>query len=90
MQWQREQSFLHIVFIQQLGRGLRKAEGKEYVVCHDCSNEFVTAFADTADKQTCSGCQEEKICGKYIIDGQEYFVCPDNYEEFAHGMKLEE
>ena len=34
-----------IVFIQQLGRGLRKAEGKEYVVILDfignCKNNFM-------------------------------------------------
>ena len=70
--------------------GTYTAEGEEYIVCHDCANEFITAFAETADKQICSGCQEEKICATYVVDGQEYIVCPDDFEEFAYGMKLNE
>lgn len=68
--------------------GTYTAEGQEYVVCHDCSNEFTTAFAETADKHTCSLCEVEKICATYIVDNKEYIVCPDDFEEFAHGMKL--
>ena len=68
--------------------GIYTAGGQEYIVCHDCSNEFIEHHSDIATKQICSGCQEEKICGTYIIDGQEYIVCPDDFEEFAYGMNL--
>ena len=68
--------------------GTYTADGQEYVVCHDCSNEFTTAFAETADKHTCSLCEVEKICATYIVDNKEYIVCPDDFEEFSHGMNL--
>lgn len=46
--------------------------------------------AETADKQICSLCEEEKICGVYVVEGNEYVVCPDDYKEFAYGMGLNE
>ena len=33
-----------IVFVQQLGRGLRKADGKEYVVVLDFIETITTTF----------------------------------------------
>ena len=64
------------------------ANNKEYVVCADCANEYITAFSDIADKHVCGACEEEKICGRYVLKGTEYFVCLDDYNEFAHGMGL--
>ena len=70
--------------------GIYTAEGTDYVVCHDCSEEFTTAHAEVADKAVCSSCQEEKICGTYTVDGTEYVVCPDDFDEFSNGMGLGE
>ena len=39
--------------------------------------------------QTCGGCEIEKECGIYTVDGTDYYVCDDCYEEFAYGMGLE-
>ena len=39
--------------------------------------------------QICGGCEVEKECGTYTVDGTDYYVCDDCYEEFAYGMGLE-
>ena len=39
-------------------------------------------------KEICSGCEQEKVCGTYTVDGVDYIVCDDCYEEFATGMGL--
>lgn len=36
----------------------------------------------------CGGCELEKECTIYNIDGVDYYVCDDCYEEFATGMGL--
>lgn len=57
-----------IVFIQQLGRGLRKAEGKEYVVVLDFignyNNNFMIPIALSGDKT-----YNADTIRKYIISG---------------------
>jgi len=39
-------------------------------------------------KEICSLCEQEKECDTYTIDGKDYLVCDDDFEEFAHGMGL--
>lgn len=57
-----------IVFIQQLGRGLRKAEGKEYVVILDFignyNNNFMIPVALSGDRS-----YNTDIIRKYVISG---------------------
>lgn len=57
-----------IVFIQQLGRGLRKAEGKEYVVILDFignyNNNFMIPIALSGDRS-----YNPDIIRKYVISG---------------------
>lgn len=57
-----------IVFIQQLGRGLRKAEGKEYVVILDFignyTNNFMVPIALSGDRT-----YNADVIRKYIISG---------------------
>lgn len=57
-----------IVFIQQLGRGLRKAEGKEYVVILDFignySNNFMIPAALSGDRT-----YNADVIRKYVISG---------------------
>lgn len=57
-----------IVFIQQLGRGLRKAEGKEYVVILDFignyNNNFMIPVALSGDRS-----YNPDIIRKYVISG---------------------
>ncbi len=57
-----------IVFIQQLGRGLRKAEGKEYVVIIDFignyNNNFMIPVALSGDRS-----YNPDIIRKYVISG---------------------
>ena len=57
-----------IVFIQQLGRGLRKAEGKEYVVILDFignyNNNFMILVALSGDRS-----YNPDIIRKYVISG---------------------
>ena len=57
-----------IVFIQQLGRGLRKAEGKEYVVILDFignyNNNFMIPIALSGDRS-----YNQDTIRKYIISG---------------------
>lgn len=57
-----------IVFIQQLGRGLRKAEGKEYVVILDFignyNNNFMIPVALSGDRS-----YNQDIIRKYVISG---------------------
>ncbi len=57
-----------IVFIQQLGRGLRKAEGKEYVVILDFignyNNNFMIPIALSGDRT-----YNPDIIRKYVISG---------------------
>ena len=48
------------------------------------------AGQSTAALQTCSGCQEKKECQTYTVDGQDYIVCDDCYDEFATGMGLKD
>jgi len=57
-----------IVFIQQLGRGLRKAEGKEYVVILDFignyNNNFMIPIALSGDRS-----YNQDTIRKYVISG---------------------
>ncbi len=57
-----------IVFIQQLGRGLRKAEGKEYVVILDFignyNNNFMIPIALSGDRS-----YNPDLIRKYVISG---------------------
>ncbi len=57
-----------IVFIQQLGRGLRKAEGKEYVVVLDFignyTNNFMIPIALSGDRS-----YNQDTIRKYVISG---------------------
>lgn len=57
-----------IVFIQQLGRGLRKAKGKEYVVVLDFignyNNNFMIPVALSGDRT-----YNQDIIKKYVISG---------------------
>lgn len=57
-----------IVFIQQLGRGLRKAEGKEYVVILDFignyNNNFMIPVALSGDRS-----YNADVIRKYVISG---------------------
>ena len=57
-----------IVFIQQLGRGLRKAEGKEYVVILDFignyNNNFMIPVALSGDRT-----YNQDVIRKYVISG---------------------
>ena len=39
--------------------------------------------------QICGGCETEKECSTYTVDGKDYIVCDDCYDEFATGMGLE-
>ncbi len=59
-----------IVFIQQLGRGLRKAEGKEYVVILDFignySNNFMIPIALSGDRS-----YNPDTIRKYVISGND-------------------
>lgn len=52
------------------------------------SNDTDTTTPETS-LQTCGGCEVEKECGTYTVDGTDYYVCDDCYEEFAYGMGLE-
>lgn len=57
-----------IVFIQQLGRGLRKAPGKEYVVILDFignyNNNFMIPVALSGDRS-----YNADVIRKYVISG---------------------
>lgn len=57
-----------IVFVQQLGRGLRKAEGKEYVVILDFignyKNNFMIPIALSGDRT-----YNQDTIRKYVISG---------------------
>lgn len=59
----------------------------------DTSNKTDTTDTPEADDsflyQLCSGCETEKRCGTYVVDGVDYVVCDDCYEEFATGMGIE-
>lgn len=59
-----------IVFIQQLGRGLRKAEGKEYVVILDFignyTNNFMIPVALSGDRS-----YNADLIRKYVISGND-------------------
>ena len=48
----------------------------------DETNENITIVKE------CSLCEIEKECGVYFVEEQEYIVCDDCYNEFAHGMGL--
>lgn len=74
-------------------------DGIDYIVCDDCYDEFAYAFGlDGAPKDTpleqsapipvCSLCEMEKDCDTYTVDGLEYIVCPDCYNEFATAFGL--
>ena len=39
-------------------------------------------------KEVCSLCELEKECKTYLIEGKEYIVCDDDFNEFAHAMGL--
>lgn len=59
------------------------------IVC-DGKSYLVLANWVEGEKEilTCSGCEVEKACGKYEVNGQTYSVCDDCYDEFATGMGL--
>lgn len=59
------------------------------IVC-DGKSYLVLANWVEGEKEilTCSGCEVEKACGKYEVNGQTYIVCDDCYDEFAAGMGL--
>ena len=38
--------------------------------------------------QICGGCEVEKECGKYEVNGQNYIICNDCYNEFATAFDL--
>lgn len=58
-----------IVFVQQLGRGLRKAEGNEYVVILDFignyKNNFMISIALSGDRSY----NKDNIC-RYVLEGE--------------------
>lgn len=54
----------------------------------DTDTDTDTTIPETS-LQTCGGCEVEKECGTYTVDGTDYYVCDDCYEEFAYGMGLE-
>lgn len=63
-----------IVFIQQLGRGLRKADGKEYIVILDFignyKNNFMIPIALSGDRSyNADQIRKYVICGNSIIPG---------------------
>lgn len=47
-----------------------------------------TETSETVE-EVCDGCQKQKECSTYTVDGKEYIVCDDCYEEFATGMAIE-
>ena len=53
------------------------------------TDETASSDTETVTLQVCSGCDEEKECGTYTVDGVDYIVCDDCYESFAYGMGLE-
>lgn len=53
------------------------------------TTDSTTSDDVTTSIQTCGGCEVEKECGTYTVDGTDYYVCDDCYEEFATGMGLE-
>ncbi|MBE5972313.1 MAG: hypothetical protein E7246_07345 [Lachnoclostridium sp.] len=57
-----------------------------------CDGKSYLAVANWAEGEKeilkCSGCEIEKACGKYEVNGQTYVVCDDCYNEFATGMGL--
>lgn len=59
------------------------------IVCDGSSYLVLANWAD-GEKEilTCSGCEIEKVCGKYEVNGQTYIVCDSCYNEFATGMGL--
>ena len=59
------------------------------IVC-DGKSYLVLANWVEGEKEilTCSGCEIEKVCGKYEVNGQTYIVCDSCYNEFATGMGL--
>ena len=56
-----------------------------------CQKDTADTSNDTTEVtlQICSGCEIEKECGTYTVDGEDYIVCDDCYDEFATGMGLE-
>ena len=59
----------------------------------DPEDETVVEAEEIKDTTSyeCSGCEEEKICGIYTVDEEQYFVCHDCSEEFIshHEEKLD-
>ena len=61
----------------------------------ECDIYFYTVWGDPIATEpeapsldVCGGCELEKECTIYNVDGQDYYVCDDCYEEFATGMGL--
>lgn len=52
------------------------------------AEESATSEAGETDValQICSGCELEKVCSTYTVDGVDYVVCDDCYPEFESGM----
>lgn len=79
-----------IVFIQQLGRGLRKAEGKEYVVILDFignyKNNFMIPIALSGDRS-----YNPDIIRKYVISGNSIIpgASTVHFDEIAKGKIFE-
>lgn len=56
-----------------------------------CQNDDVLVDnnnEETTNLQQCSLCEVVKECGTYTVDGLDYIVCDDCYNEFQHGMGL--
>lgn len=73
--------------------------GKSYLVCDDCYPEFAEGMGLIEDHEeshhttaatVCTGCEQEKACKTYTVNGESYLVCDDCYDEFATGMGLKD
>ena len=70
--------------------GTYTANGKEYVVCDDCYEEFLFTFGlNEASIGRCSLCEEKKVCGEYIVNDSVYVVCPSCSNEFITAFEDE-
>ena len=84
---QKEDSIPKEPVQKQQIQGESKEELQEEKIPSTEENEEAADIQESSTL-TCSLCEEERICGVYVVEGKEYVVCPDDYEEFAHGMGL--
>lgn len=49
---------------------------------------FMGCGKEAESKEVCSLCEVEKECEVYSVDGEEYVVCDDCYNEFAYAFGL--